>query len=830
MDILYKMIMVSAMDDISGKKFSLQDWVMKRAANQTAGLSEESAPQVEAEQASSFHNTVREQEEAPMRAVSNGTYARSGGPRFSIKDFEDTEAGAVSSAGETSPAVDDDNKKSPSVQLPPSVEDAVKEALTDLVKTTASNAVQPAAPAPAANPVQQLQIVRLLSELGDRLRQSEKEREILWKELDICRKQISEMEWMGEKSEKAFLSLEGHMKERDGSVEDIIGKQKSLEEQLAQQTEALQKSSEENAKLQDKIASIETAAGSAIVRVEDALMENTKLAKRVEALGQDKARLMRKLEVVEETLNHTQETLKAKALVLLTDQALATRTQAPQVPAWTGNDTLKTASGHVDNMHNNTGGPLGDIASSLDKGEAPVRRSNVIFALLIVGAVVAGYFLAQANIGQVSLWPADVPTALSTESSPVADEAAQPAAQDTSAVIAAADDQQQLMDQIAEMANKIEPATARDPGMLADDEAAPQSAPSSDIVEGAYPEEFAAAQKAEDEAAAQFRKDQLARGDKVKVTADKKLPVAMKPIETSALAGDARAQHDLATLYISGADGLKVDYVRAAKWLEEAAFRDVANAQYNLGVLYHQGLGVSKDIPHAMALYRVAASEGHPEAMYNLAIAYAEGIGTGYNAQIAAVYFQKSAAGGVVDAAYNLGLLHENGLLGESQPDEAVFWYTLAAQGGNKDAQKSLDALKKQLGMSDEDAGHIVARIAKGKPEFMAVGGKITLPVRKDPGSWSAGNSDAGQKNLDTGSGVSGATGEDSLTVQIGEQLAQRGLFDISSGANDSDALGRAISAYQKSNNLKVDGKPTEDLLVHMLAARAQDGPVPLVP
>lgn len=119
-----------------------------------------------------------------------------------------------------------------------------------------------------------------------------------------------------------------------------------------------------------------------------------------------------------------------------------------------------------------------------------MRRSNVIFALLIVGAVVAGYFLAQANIGQVSLWPADVPTALSTESSPVADEAVQPAAQDTSAVIAAADDQQQLMDQIAEMVNKIEPATARDPGMLADDEAAPQSAPSSDIVEGLIQKNF----------------------------------------------------------------------------------------------------------------------------------------------------------------------------------------------------------------------------------------------------------------------------------------------------------------------------------------------------
>jgi len=50
------------------------------------------------------------------------------------------------------------------------------------------------APALPASPAQQIQIVRLLRDLGDRLRQSEKEREILWRELDSCRKLLTDIE------------------------------------------------------------------------------------------------------------------------------------------------------------------------------------------------------------------------------------------------------------------------------------------------------------------------------------------------------------------------------------------------------------------------------------------------------------------------------------------------------------------------------------------------------------------------------------------------------------------------------------------------------------
>lgn len=134
----------------------------------------------------------------------------------------------------------------------------------------------------------------------------------------------------------------------------------------------------------------------------------------------------------------------------------------------------------------------------------------------------------------------------------------------------------------------------------------------------------------------------------------------------------------------------------------------VANARYNLGVLYQQGLGVPKDMREAIKWYRAAADLGHPEARYNLGIAYIEGVGVPYDPVRAASYFEMAAAGGVTEAAYNLGLIHENGLLGKPSPDEALLWYKRAADKGNVDAKAALEQLAKSLRIAPEDLDRVV--------------------------------------------------------------------------------------------------------------------------
>lgn len=758
---------------------------MKRAANQSGGvMPSQTARQMLSENAAEDEvSQPQEQQievslEVEMKAVSNGSTISS-----------------VSSKEEPSPSKKEDHSK-----------DSTLSSLNG-----------------ANNPLQQLQIVRLLTDLGDRLRQSEKEREILWKEVEICRKQIADMSGNVGKSEKSFSTLESQINQREVFVKELVEKQINLEQLLKDQSAAFDTAKQEQEslkeeqaklqdKLQDKLNSVETAAGSAIVRVEDAIAENAKLSKKVEQLGQDKARLVRKLEVVEEALTQTQDILKAKALVLLTDQAVAARTNLPQEPAWTGDDTLKVsqAANAVKSEAVNSS-PVSNITASLK----PQTKTPSIFVVSIVTAIIAG----AAAFGVIWLMKN-----MHTDDKVVPTQTESNTGSDAAKIVSnsSANQQDQLMAQAAKIANQIEPGGLNDP------EEDMASEPAVDPV-------FDAAQVAQDKAVEEFKASAPTEPLSDRIKPDKSLPKSIATIEAQAFTGDAFAQHDLAAIYTAGHGGIKIDYAKAAKWFEEASHNGSSNAQYNLGVLYHQGLGVRKDTAKAIELYRVAASNNHPEALYNLAIAYVEGVGVEYNPQIAATYFERSADGGVVEAAYNLGLLQENGLLGESQPDEAVFWYKIAADKGNKDAAKSLADLQKKLSMTDDDVKRLTQKIAATKPGYLNDNGQASLPEQTKPDAAAAA---AAANDVKPAAGAPAAVKEvapkakkaaaepqasaavDPVIIsQIQEQLMRLGLYDGLPNGSMSAPFVQAIKTYQTQNGMKVDGQPTDDLLVQMLAS-----------
>lgn len=785
---LYKMIMVSAMNDITGKKFSLQDWVTRRAANQVGGM------------ASRVSVAESVQPVAIKRAVNGDDDALAS---LDSADQEQDDRDVIMSHMTGHVDMSRENQ-----------EQSEDKMAIEAFKAESKAAIPEGSPSVSSaggGAVQQLQIVRLLSDLGERLRQSEKEREVLWKELESCRKLISDLDGKNSKSELSYKSLKEKVSEKEQFITDLLEKQNALEDLVKAQGVTFETAKTEQTdlkgKLEEKLSNIETAAGSAIVRIEDALVENSKLAKRVEQLSQDKVRLSRKLEAMEEALTQTQDTLKAKALVLLTDQALATRTNLPQTPAWTGDDTLRVSARAQSveqgsreparNMAQDTG-PLADIAASIKKQQQASDISNKAFVVALVVLVIAsGVLISQINYKSLPMFSGSA-----SPENAVVDQAS----------IAKEPDQQQLMADIAKLASQIEPA-AEDAQDVAQSGALHLS--TDEILE---PTEFDKAIDAEDRALEKFNAEAPAGEVSSRIKPDASLLKSVKAIEAKAFDGDAMAQHDLAAIYTAGHSGVKVNYDRAAKWFFEAAHQNISNAQYNLGVLTQQGLGVKQDIGQAIDLYRVAAANGHSEAEYNLAIAYIEGVGTEYNPQIAAAYFQKAAAGGIVEGAYNLGLLHENGLLGESQPDEAVFWYSLAANKGNEQAQAALKALKTQLSMSDEDAARIVDRIAQTKPGFADQNGHASMPE--------AGNNimKAAQNQVETpavtGSIKSPASSsvESGVVTQIQEQLRQTGYYDGSLDGKLSGNLTSAIKDYQRAQGLKQDGLANENLLVRLLS------------
>ena len=69
------------------------------------------------------------------------------------------------------------------------------------------------------------------------------------------------------------------------------------------------------------------------------------------------------------------------------------------------------------------------------------------------------------------------------------------------------------------------------------------------------------------------------------------------------------------------------DYETAYKLILPLAEQGDAYAQFNLGLMYGNGLGVPQDYKEAEKWYRLSAEQGHPEAQYNLGQMYRRGQG-----------------------------------------------------------------------------------------------------------------------------------------------------------------------------------------------------------
>jgi uncharacterized protein len=99
----------------------------------------------------------------------------------------------------------------------------------------------------------------------------------------------------------------------------------------------------------------------------------------------------------------------------------------------------------------------------------------------------------------------------------------------------------------------------------------------------------------------------------------------------------------------------------AVKEFSAAAEKGDANSQFNVGLMYEQGIGVGKDEKEAVAWYRKAAEQGNSNAQYNLAVLYENGRGTKIDFAKALQWYRKAAIQGDELAVGNLGMLYVRG-------------------------------------------------------------------------------------------------------------------------------------------------------------------------
>ncbi|MEX2648354.1 MAG: tetratricopeptide repeat protein [Alphaproteobacteria bacterium] len=86
------------------------------------------------------------------------------------------------------------------------------------------------------------------------------------------------------------------------------------------------------------------------------------------------------------------------------------------------------------------------------------------------------------------------------------------------------------------------------------------------------------------------------------------------------------------------------DYAEAVKWYRKAADQGLAEAQFTLGVMYHDGLGESQDDAEALKWFRKGADQGDAPAQINLGLKYHEGRGVPQDYVQAHMWFNLAAS------------------------------------------------------------------------------------------------------------------------------------------------------------------------------------------
>nr|XP_054763873.1 DAP3-binding cell death enhancer 1-like [Lytechinus pictus] len=118
---------------------------------------------------------------------------------------------------------------------------------------------------------------------------------------------------------------------------------------------------------------------------------------------------------------------------------------------------------------------------------------------------------------------------------------------------------------------------------------------------------------------------------------------ALTLIAQAAEGGVVQAQSYLGMYYMTSEEP---DPQRAVAYLQEAAQKKDAEAQYHLGLCYEYGWGVETNEARASSLYHSAASKDHAPSLYSLALLHEQGLGgKNHNPHAKELFIRSSSLG-----------------------------------------------------------------------------------------------------------------------------------------------------------------------------------------
>ena len=155
----------------------------------------------------------------------------------------------------------------------------------------------------------------------------------------------------------------------------------------------------------------------------------------------------------------------------------------------------------------------------------------------------------------------------------------------------------------------------------------------------------------------------------------------------SARLGLADAQYEVGLMFANGI-GVTKSIEQAVHWVRESAQRGFAAAQYLLATRYEAGEGVTQSEHQALVWFAKAAEQGHAKAMFRAGKLFSKP-----HAAQAVELFQQAAGAGLAEAQVAMGHAFEFGKGVDQDMSMAVRCYTEAANQGLASAQCALAEL-----------------------------------------------------------------------------------------------------------------------------------------
>ena len=157
------------------------------------------------------------------------------------------------------------------------------------------------------------------------------------------------------------------------------------------------------------------------------------------------------------------------------------------------------------------------------------------------------------------------------------------------------------------------------------------------------------------------------------------------------------------------------DYAKAFRLWRPLAKKGFAKAQFNLAILYIQGVGTPTNPRKAFEWLRKSADQDHTGAQYNLGLMYLNGEGTKKSNKEALKWFRKAADKGDPIAQYGLSAMYLYGKGVKKDYVKAHLWSSLAARRGLKEAEKARDDIARNMTPEQIINARLLAREWKPK-------------------------------------------------------------------------------------------------------------------